>query len=410
MKRFALTLCAAFALYAASIHASIVIDITASVPARPKAAIVLVAEKTDFTERFATRLARDIEFSDWLAVQQTEIVKSLDESSASGSGSTAVQVLIVCLFGSEIRVTVQQTDSGEKVYDNAFAITPDPVRLAHRISDAIILALTGKPGIAESRIAYVSASDQQNRIVVSDFDGDNARTLISGKFILNYPRWFPDGKKIVYLSYGKTFPRLESISIADRSVSTFLAEPGLNACVSFFHKTDRAAVVLSREGNTDIYLVNLDGKILKKLTTGTRSINASPTVSPDDSRIAFVSDRNGKTQIWTMNSSGFEARRLPIEGGYLTSPCWSPDGLLLAYSARRGSGMSLEIYDMKTGKTKTLTDPAGWAESPWWAPDSRHLLFTRIENYQPSIWVIDVFSLRTRKIADSARSGCWQAY
>ncbi|MCM8759736.1 MAG: Tol-Pal system protein TolB, partial [Candidatus Omnitrophica bacterium] len=145
---------------------------------------------------------------------------------------------------------------------------------------------------------------------------------------------------------------------------------------------------------------------LRRLTEK-RGINASPSVSPDENNIAFVSDRDGKPRLYIMNQFGLNLRKIDIPSNYITAPAWSPDGKYIAYAVRYGTEMLIEIYDFNTGKRKILTRGKSWSDGPSWAPDSRHLLFTNQEKYINSIWAVDIYTLKTRKIADNAWSGCW---
>jgi len=51
--------------------------------------------------------------------------------------------------------------------------------------------------------------------------------------------------------------------------------------------------------------------------------------SPDDKKIAFVSDRDGSQEIYVMNADGSNASRLTDAGGI--QPTWSPDGARIAF-------------------------------------------------------------------------------
>jgi LysM repeat protein len=78
----------------------------------------------------------------------------------------------------------------------------------------------------------------------------------------------------------------------------------------------RVAFMSSRDGNWEVYLVNLDGSGLKRLTNS-EARDGLPTWSPDGKSIAFVSDRSGAWAIWVMNADGSNQRKLfDLKGGY----------------------------------------------------------------------------------------------
>ncbi|MGI8656828.1 MAG: DUF4214 domain-containing protein [Pyrinomonadaceae bacterium] len=94
-------------------------------------------------------------------------------------------------------------------------------------------------------------------------------------------------------------------------------------------------------------------------------------------RIAFVSDRDGLPNIYTVNPDGSNVARLTSDG-FNISPAWSPDGTKLAFSSNRDG--NLEIYVMNadgTNQKRLTNDPANDGE-PAWSPDGAKIAFTRI--------------------------------
>jgi TolB protein len=74
----------------------------------------------------------------------------------------------------------------------------------------------------------------------------------------------------------------------------------------------------ARDGNWEVYTVNMDGGGLQRLTNS-GSNDGLPTWSPDGRSIAFVSDRSGAWAIWVMNANGSNQRKLfDLGGGYGT--------------------------------------------------------------------------------------------
>jgi TolB protein len=78
--------------------------------------------------------------------------------------------------------------------------------------------------------------------------------------------------------------------------------------------SDRVAFMSNRSGNWEIYLVDLDGTGLKRLTDN-ESIDGLPTWSPNGRSIAFVSDQGGSWGVWVMNADGSGRRKLFAIGG-----------------------------------------------------------------------------------------------
>ena len=74
--------------------------------------------------------------------------------------------------------------------------------------------------------------------------------------------------------------------------------------------------------NSDIYVIDADGKNQRRLTKNT-SRNTDPSWSPDGKRIVFVSNRDGNYEIYVMNADGArQVRRRTKDGSDDTDPAW----------------------------------------------------------------------------------------
>ncbi|MEY9972173.1 dipeptidyl aminopeptidase/acylaminoacyl peptidase [Lysinibacillus sp. RC46] len=93
---------------------------------------------------------------------------------------------------------------------------------------------------------------------------------------------------------------------------------------------------------SNLFYINLHEKKPQQWTFGEDKTN-SPVWSPDGSKIAFVSTRHGKPQIFVLSKEGGEAKQLTNCKNGATSPVWSPCGKNIAFSVKLGENES--IYD-----------------------------------------------------------------
>jgi Tol biopolymer transport system component len=140
---------------------------------------------------------------------------------------------------------------------------------------------------------------------------------------------------------------------------------------------DVIAYVSDRDGDTDIYTTSLDGEGAVNLTDNDAS-EASPTWAPDGSRIAFSSDRSGIWDLYVMNADGSGVTRLLGDG---TDPDWSPDGSTIAFqragAAQEGHGLSqIYVMDLSTGGVDQATRDAAGALQASWSPDGTLLAYS----------------------------------
>ena len=136
--------------------------------------------------------------------------------------------------------------------------------------------------------------------------------------------------------------------------------------------------------HNDIWAYDENGKD-HRLTTDHAS--SQPTFSPDGSRIAFVSGRDGgweeccgfdHLEIWTMNADGSEQQAI-TEGPGDGDPAWSPDGDLIAFTRARYANDSGDIYVMApdgSGQEAVAEAPEGAVYGfPTWSPDGERIAF-----------------------------------
>jgi len=86
----------------------------------------------------------------------------------------------------------------------------------------------------------------------------------------------------------------------------------------------------SRDGNPEIYVMNADGSNSTRLTEN-RANDEFPVWSPDGSKIAFISNRDGQQDIYIMNADGSNVTRLTDNSIREISLSWSPDGTKIAF-------------------------------------------------------------------------------
>jgi len=264
-------------------------------------------------------------------------------------------------------------------------------QIAHTFANEIVQALGGGlPGIALTKVAFVSKRTGHPEIYVMDYDGFNQHPITSYGSLSLTPRWSSDNNKLAFTSYVNGNPEILIYSMLSHRLLPFPKYPGLNVTPAWSPDGKKIAFCSSLSGDPEIYVSNADGSGLQRLTF-TPSVDISPVWNPKTgNEIAFVSDRSGSPQIYIMNSDGSNLRRLVTGGGDASEPSWSPDGQFMAFEWRVTETGTYDVYviDIASGQITQLTHDAGRNEHPTWSPDGRHLVFESTRDGSRQIWMM----------------------
>ena len=130
----------------------------------------------------------------------------------------------------------------------------------------------------------------------------------------------------------------------------------------------------NRDGNLEIYKMNADGTGVTRVTNNAAA-DFNPTWSPDGTKIAFISNRTGPQQVWVMNFDGSNPTALTNVTTLPDNPEWSPDGTRVAFNTEGAPGE--DIYTIKvdgTGLTNIAPSPSDDVY-PTWSPNDATIAF-----------------------------------
>jgi TolB protein len=275
---------------------------------------------------------------------------------------------------------VYDVEKGRELGRKGFVVSADDWRrAAHKCSGVAYQALTGAPGVFDSRIAYVAESGagsaRVKRIAVMDSDGSNHRYISAGDSFVLTPRLSPSGERIAFVGFSGGIPQVKIANLAGGNARPLLATDAMSFAPRFAPDGQRIAFSMMLGANSDIYVAGADGGFPQRLTTSP-GIDTDPSYSPDGSKIVFESDRGGSQQLYVMDSNGANERRLTFGPGAYAAPDWSPDGKWIAFTQRVGGARRIGVIRPDGSDEHMLTNgPAD--EGPSWAASSRELLFQR---------------------------------
>ncbi len=310
----------------------------------------------------------EIQFHNWSVLGAVALVKgafSLEEDRL---------VLEARLFD-----VVQRKQLGGRRYRGK---VEDWRRMAHRFADQILEYLTGERGPFESKIAFVARRQgRAKEVYVMDLSGEELVRVTYNRTLNLFPAWQPGAKGLLFFSYqeGGPYPYYKGLFSS--------TENRLLAGVSFDGEWSPdgrfLALSLEQNGNSDLFLVSPEGRVLRRLTDHP-DIDVSPSWSPDGRSLAFCSSRSGSPQIYILGLENDRVRRLTFTGSYNTSPAWSPKGKEVAYTGRVGGRFAIFTIEVEGGEPRQLA----FGEDPSWSPDGRYLVFSAARGEGAHLYIV----------------------
>jgi TolB protein len=266
-------------------------------------------------------------------------------------------------------------------------------RQAHAFADDIVSAITGKKGIAQTKIVFKAQGESGNgEIYVADFDGHNALAITHDGTIVAAPAWSPGRLAIFYTSYQPGNPDIfyHNLSTGRRSIVAGFS--GLNTGAAVSPDGSKLAMILDRSGSPNVWVCDADAANFRRLTTTTE--DSSPCWSPDGQWICFATKMSERRVLAKVPAGGGEVQRISTAGvSNPTDPDWSPDGKWIAFTSQMGD-FNICVMPAAGGTPTVLV--AG--EHPSWSPNSRTLVFNHAVGYRQVLSVLDVFTKQVKDI------------
>lgn len=292
-------------------------------------------------------------------------------------------------------------------------------RIAHTFANDVLEELTGKRGMFLSKVVATSDRDggKFREVYVMDWDSANLDKITNLKTIAVSPAWSPDGKKIAYTAYvarSKKAFRNADMFVYDlgsgKSTLTSYRQ-GINSGANFDPDNQHIYLTISQGTSPDIYKMNLDGTLAKKLTNGPNgAMNVEPAISPDGKKLAFSSDRVGRPMIYVMDADGGNPKRITFAGQFNSTPSWSPDGKKLAFAGQSDDHFDIFVVNADGTDMIRLTSakkPNGRAasnEDPSWSPDGRFVMFTSNRTGKSQIYISTADGSEERRVTNDSHN------
>ena len=139
------------------------------------------------------------------------------------------------------------------------------------------------------------------------------------------------------------------------------------------------AFISDRTGVDELYTLDLRTHKETQITSD-RCEKRWPSWSPDGRYISFCSFRTGNGDIYRVEAKGGIPHRLTQSNDYEGAPHWSPDGNRIAFNLRKDNNYMIAVIPAIGGEIKALTQDPGDEYDPCWSPDGCKILYVKDRN------------------------------
>jgi TolB protein len=313
--------------------------------------------------------------------------------------------------GSQVRVDIERGIGGGVV---ASEVASGPsLRQAFFAAADIAVAKTnglGLKGFFTSRLVFVSERSGHQELYTSDLFFGDVKQITHDRAIAMSPRWSPDGERVIYTSFFKSgFPDIFQIDLGTYQRTTFVSFKGTNSGARFSPDGRQVAMVLSGEGETEIYTSNAYGRGVTRKTHSDFT-KASPCWSPDGSRIIFAAG-NPKPQLYVIPASGGMPQRVSYDvSGYCAEPDWSrASPNKVAFTMMVGRNYQIGVLDLSTRHGEQVSKAPFDGIEPSWLPDGRHVVYTARSASTSRISILDTETGKSVAISPASFGSSQQA-
>jgi TolB protein len=225
------------------------------------------------------------------------------------------------------------------------------------------------------------------------------------------PGWSPDGQQIVFTSERDGNPDIYVMDLDGTDPKKLTQGGGFNVVPAWSPDGSQILFASNRTyhidvdggyievpGNTKLWVVDADGSNPDQLTSRL-GLDLYGSWSPDSESVVFMSVRDDNPEIYLLRPDGVEVNLTNNPDSDL-NPAWSPDGSRIAFMSNREGNMEIYTLDLENDALTNLTQSPSNEGDPAWSPDGSKIVFTSDRDGNIEIYVMDADGANPRRLTN----------
>jgi TolB protein len=265
------------------------------------------------------------------------------------------------------------------------------------------LAAAAPIAIVERRLYALVEDDPRPEVLHQRWQSIGAQFLLSGTVVRAGGQLVVEARLTDLVSGEYAFAKryragisaaeMVAHTLANDLVQVFTGRPG-----PFL---SRIAFISDRTGDSELWVMDWNGANQKQLTKH-NSLALAPSWSPDGRHLAFTSYLRGTPALYLLTPSEGYLKLLWDKGGVNSSASISPDGATVAFASSQDGNVDIYTMPITGGEAQRLTTARGIDTQPAWAPNGRQIAFTSTRSGSPEIYLMDADGSNIRRISFGA--------
>lgn len=222
--------------------------------------------------------------------------------------------------------------------------------------------------------------------------------------------WSPDGTRLIFISQEDANQEIYMLAVESGIVRNLTNHPANDYSPLWLDNERVLFWSLRDNGFKRAYMMNVETNTLDPVTNAmVNNADSGLTWSPDGTRYALISYRNGKPEIYVRDLEETESRRITDNDSFDYAPTWSPDGTQIAFWSDRDNGqMRIYIMDADGENVRAVTSIInGLSSFSWavaWSADGEQLAFVADSGDVKTIYAINVDGSNLRQLRTISNS------